>query len=244
MFSKLKKILKWLLWLVIVTIILFGIYRREYLSQAIPVYMQYLEQRSKWEKVNTGTYVLRYSDTCLLSAYYFIRSNRVVYLLRDGNPFNGKYLIKSEWIKRYIRGGFCSGFRDVNDILIEKRFDEVLSVLWLKLWDKTIFEQKGLHYPVEIGYDKRYGYPRGIVVKGGGYEGCILIDDGKPYLKFYNSIQLLSQKENIFSDENIQFTLDKLREKHDKEKHNIHFKQVNMVGGEEMKSFLIQETGY
>jgi len=94
-------------------------------------------------------------------------------MLREGNSFDRKYLIKGELIKQYVRGGFCTGFNNLNSILIKSRFDEILSVLWLKLWDYTIFEQKYLQYPMEIGYDKHYGYPRGIFVKGGGYKGVL-----------------------------------------------------------------------
>ena len=67
----------------VLVMILFGSYRREYLSQAIPVYMQYLEQRDKWEHVNTGTYAY-YSPP--LNRYFFIKNNTLVKIMRYGNP--------------------------------------------------------------------------------------------------------------------------------------------------------------
>ena len=170
--------MKWLLWLVVAIIILFGIYRREYLSQAIPVYMQYLEQRSKWERVNTGTYAY-YSPT--LYTYYFIKDNKLAKIMRYGYPYDVKFVRdfnQSIYYKRKKESKDIECFFNNKEYLIDKRFDAVRRLVLVEgmVGDyasltrcrfnfdfhdfvRTIDDK----YSYIIGYNARYGYPMEIL---------------------------------------------------------------------------------
>ena len=243
MLGKLKVLLKIVAAFIVLAVILFGIYRREYLSQAIPVYMQYLQMKHKWKTNNSGTYAFIYGDRCLPLSYYFIEDNRLKYIFRNGNLPESKYLIKGDKILDYIsHGAFCTGFRNPKKILMEARFDEILLILWSKLWDKTSFENKNLQYPIEIGYDSVYGYPKGILIGGGGYEGCIRTGEGKPYFKFINFGLIMYKKHTVFSEKDIDKTLSNLQYiSYAYKNNNDTFKKKNIVGGNIIKGYIIKK---
>ena len=225
---------------IIIFILLFGIYRREYIFQAIPVYMQYLKMKQKWEAKNSGNYVVFYGDRCLPPSYYFIKDNNLVYILSGGNPPQYKYLIKGDKILKYIsQGAFCKGYKNSKKLLIEERFNDIVMILWNKLWDKTAFEKRSLQYPIEIGYDFEYGYPRGVLVKGGGYIGCIKTGEGKPYFKFANEVLQIFEKNYTLSEKNIKTVLtNQIFNRHKKD--NFKYKKKDTVGGNIIKSYLIE----
>ena len=229
--------------LVLLAVILFGIYRREYLSQAIPVYMQYSQMKQKWETKNSGTYAVFYGDTCLRSSYYFIEDNRLKYLFRNVTPPESKYLIKGDKILDYIsHGAFCTGFKNSKKILIEARFDEIFLILWAKLWDKTPLEDKRLQYPIEIGYDSIYGYPTGVLIHGGGYDGCIKMGKGKPYFKFTNFELKMFEKYTEFSEKIIDKILTNSHYiSYVYKKNNDKFENNDIVGGNIIKSSVIKK---
>ena len=240
MLSKFKILFKVAIATIIIFILLFGFYRREYISQAIPVYIQYLKMKQKWKAKNSGNYVVFYGDRCLQPSYYFIKDNRLVYILSGGYPPQYKYLIKGDKILKYIsQGAFCRGYKNSKKLLIEERFNDIVTILWDKLWDKTPFEKKGLQYPIEIGYDIEYGYPRGILIKGGGYNGCIKIEEGKPYFKFLNEVLQIFKKNNTLSEKNIKTVLKSPIFSTDK-KDNYRYEKKDTVGGNIIKSYLIE----
>jgi len=174
--GKLKTLLKVCMLGVALLMILFGIYRREYLVQAIPVYMQYLKQRSKWEKVNTGTYAYIYLGM-RYKFYGFVSDNKLnkVYIVCNGADL--KYMINKENFKRYFT---FLGQRKINDFIIDGRFDEIASLLWEKLWDKTPFQygSKSHDYSVTIIYNEQYGYPMLISYIYSGKAKSVGGDDG------------------------------------------------------------------
>ncbi len=229
--------------LVLLTVIIFGIYRREYLSQAIPVYIQYLQMKHKWKTHNSGTYAVIYGDRCLPLSYYFIEDNRLKYIFRIGNFPVSKYLIKGDKILDYISyGAFCTGFRNPKKILMEARFDEILLILWSKLWDKTPLENKNLQYPIEIGYDSIYGYPKGIWIGRGSYEGCIRTGEGKPYFKFINFGLIMYKKHTVFSEKDIDKTLSNLQYiSYPGKNNNDKFEKKDIVGSDIIKSYIIKK---
>lgn len=151
MSNKIKITLKILVVIIVAMVIVFGIYRRKYLAQAIPVYIQYLEQRSKWEEVNSGTYM--YIDFPSQN-YKFIQNNKLVKAYRAWSGWQLKGIIsKEEFIRRY---------HILNEELtLDDRFDDIRAILWEKLWDKTPFRSsnKSDDYSITINYNKKYGYP-------------------------------------------------------------------------------------
>jgi len=241
--GKLKTFLKVCLFGVVVLMVLFGIYRREYLAQAIPVYMQYLEQRSKWEKVNTGTYAFFYGNECLRPAYYFVENNTLKSIFRTGLPVKLKYLMQGKEVLKYIsHGSFCTGFKDPKKILVEKRFDEILWILWYKLWDNTPFKKVDLQYPIEIGYDYKYGYPKGMIIHGGGHIGCIRIGEGEPYFKFTISELKMFNSNHAISSEAIKKVLKNSKYiPYHHNQYNDKYEQIDIVGGSIIESHLIKK---
>jgi hypothetical protein len=206
--------------------------------------MQYLKQRSKWERDNTGTYAFFYGNTCLKSAYYFVENNTLKYIFRTRLPVKLKYLMQGKEALEYIsHGSFCTGFKESQKILVEKRFDEILWILWYKLWDNTPFSKVDLQYPIEIGYDYKYGYPKGIIIHGGGRIGCIRMGKGEPYFKFTISELKLFDSNHLISSEAITKILKKSENiPYYHNKHNHKFEQVDIVGGNIIQSKLIKET--
>jgi len=159
-----KKTIKVLIIIILFIVILFGIYRREYLVQAIPVYIQYLEQRYKWENSNTKTYAFYYYNGCNPNGYFFIKDNRIESILRLGAPYDIKRLLDKKVIKKYMNNNLYCGMSNENNPLIEKRFDEIKNIIWNKLFDDILLRKNNTRITYKIGYNNRYGYPTEVVV--------------------------------------------------------------------------------
>ena len=181
MLGKLKIVLKIVTAFIVLAVILFGIYRREYLSQAIPVYMQYLQQEDKWEHLNTGIYAY-YSPP--LNRYFFIKNNKLVKLARYGNPQKIQYvkdLNCSFFFKIAESNNEIRCFLEKKEYLVEKKFDAVKRlIVYEKMFDgfadlgrcSDIKPLETLYYLIrmvreedydklsyKIAYNKHYGYP-------------------------------------------------------------------------------------
>ena len=137
MLDKIKTLLKVFVASMVMILILFGIYRREYISQAIPVYMQHLEQRAKWEEINTGTYIY---FNLPLRTYFFIKNNTLVKLMSYGNPREPKHVEDLEYsylFNRVKRDTELRCFFEKKEYLIEKKFNAVRQLILLdKMLDK------------------------------------------------------------------------------------------------------------
>lgn len=179
MLDKIKVLFKVFVASIVILVILFAIYRREYLSQAIPVYMEYLEQKHKWDKMNTGTYVY-FSPT--MSTYYFIKNNNLSKLMRYGNPYepkSAKDLNQSFIWNRAKEDKHMSCYFKNKEYLIEKRFDAIWRLILIeRLTDKYASMTKfNFHFSFsdlfrknnddsyEIGYNKKYAYPMMVYSK-------------------------------------------------------------------------------
>ena len=235
MLNKIKKFFKILIVIIVIIVILFGIYRREYLVQAIPVYIQYLEQRSKWEKVNTGTYVYIELD----SKYYkFIQNNKLVKAFRIGNGKKLQQLIgKEAFIRRLLFGISRMDKELILDARLDARFDAIPTNLWEKLWDKTPFRflHKSDDYSMTIFYNKKYGYP--IMISHAYYNKYKHIHE--------NSWNVINTRLTMFP-KNTKYTdklLKKLLEKYAKYYRKLlpDVETIEEVGGDITKGKIVQE---
>ena len=142
----------------LIVAILFGIYRRAYLAQAIPVYLQYLEQRKKWEKTSTGTFSYIYHDNLLGSKILFVHDNTPVKI----TPFRDAYTLDRVFSTEGLLDiASRHPIYSLDYFLIESRFDDIRTSLFKKLWDNTPFQdrQESHMYSIKILYDSVYGYP-------------------------------------------------------------------------------------
>lgn len=231
MLNKIKLILKILVFIIVTVVILFGIYRREYLAQAIPVYVQYLEQRSKWEEVNTGTYV--YIDS--VSKYYkFIQNNKLVKAFRFGMANQLKYIIgKEDFIQRSLWGIS----RTDKEIILDARFDDIRTNLWEKLWDKTPFRysNKSDDYSITIGYNKKYGFPMEIYYfYHGKYKSVHGYDWGVASTRL-----TMFPKNTKYTDKLLKKLLEKYGKYHRKPIPDV--KGIEKVGGDIIKGVVFEE---
>jgi len=223
--GKIKTLLKVLVVSMVMVLILFGIYRREYLSQAIPVYMQYLEQKSKWDKLNTGTYVY-FSPR--ISSYYFIKNNNLVKTMRSGNPYKPKFVknLNQSFIwDKAKESKYLSCYFKNNEYLIEKRFDAVWRFILIeKLTGSYASLTKcNFHFSFsdlfrrnnddsyEIGYNQKYGYPMiidnrsAIIPSSSDAQALIMLPQGTQYtnkvlkqiLDYYEHKNLMLDKYKI-----------------------------------------------
>jgi hypothetical protein len=141
-------------------VILLGVYRREYISQVIPVYMQYQEQKSKWDKLNTGTYVY-FSPT--MFTYYFIKNNNLIKLMRRGNPYEPKFVkdLNQSYIwNRAKESKYMSCYFKNNEYLIEKLTGNYASLTKCDFhFSFSDLFHRNNYDSYEIGYNQKYGYP-------------------------------------------------------------------------------------
>jgi len=172
--DKIKTLFKIFIVSILILVILFGIYRREYLSQAIPVYIQYLEQRAKWENINTGTYTY-YSPT--MYTYYFIKDNRLEKVMRHGNPYDPQFVKNFKdshlyKIRKKHKDLHC--YLENKEYLVGKRFDAVRRLILIagfvgkyasiRKYDfdfnfADLLTENNNKYSYGVGYNKKYGYP-------------------------------------------------------------------------------------
>jgi hypothetical protein len=214
---------------VLVAVISFGIYRKDYLIQAIPVYMQYLECRSLWEEKSTGSYVyLNMWD----KHYYFIKNNKLVKMFKYGNGYEVEYIDDISNTKESFIW-MSNRFIEDQKYLFEANFDEIRAILWEKLWDYTPFQFRTFshNYSIDIIYHNDYGFPMKIsyIDKDNPNEGW-----SKFFLHFHNF-----SGEAIYAFDLLQKYLDEYRSKY----HNLfpEGKMINKVGGDIIKSMIFEE---
>ncbi len=237
--GKVKTLFKVFIVSIIVLVILFGIYRREYISQAIPVYMQYLEQRAKWENINTGTY------TYLLAImqrgnYLFIENNKLVKMEIHGNGFKLKQLLGEEKLKGRLEHEWW--LREKKS-LIDARFDTIKSILLEKLWKKIVYWKNTDQFTYKIGYDFQYGYPRVLIADRENNKDKYSIHISYPYTQFVVSDLLMLPKDTKFTDELLKKVLKKYESSYMKRRHSDVVKDVEMldeVGGDIIKSAIFK----
>ena len=244
--------------------ILFGIYRREYLSQAIPVYMQYLEQRDKWEHVNTGTYAY-YSPP--LNRYFFIKNNTLVKIMRYGNPLKTQYiknLKNSYFFKIMGRDNEARCFFDKKEYLIDKKFDAVKRlILFDKMFDgfaslrecfsstpldsihyliRMLTEEDYDKYKYKIAYNNRYGHPLTVFDERINHKDKIVLGVKSPYYGWYIEDFIMLPKGTEYTEKVLRHVLDyfskqeRLRNKHTTPKVEV----IDIVGGDLIKSVIFK----
>jgi len=240
--NKVKNILKITTIIFVTTIILFGVYRREYIVQAVPVYLQYLEQKIKWQK-NSGMYLYFFSDRCADDYIFFVDHNQLSKALPIGAAYLVENLKSQQKITYYAENRCYPEDRYKNYFLIDKRFDEILGVLLEKLWDIDD------NYIYKIGYDKQYGYPIGIMVdKKKKVIRGVIGGIGYPSFDFFIYDFKMLPKDTIYSNEVLTKLLQwaKERDLHRRQKptqENNNSKNesiVEEVGGDLIKGMVIK----
>jgi len=191
-----KKLLKTIILIVIAIIIFFGIYRREYIVQAVPVYLQYLEQKIKWHRNSTDNYVYFFHDKCFLDHVLFINQDKLSYTFRNGNPHSLEFIADKERMTQYIQNRFCYSDQKRDYFLIDKLFDKIPTILWNKLWDFNDYSR----YRYEIGYDEQYGYPIGILVDRENNKHIVSIGTHFPSFHFFIYDLKILPKDTVYSD--------------------------------------------
>jgi len=232
--GKLKTLLKVLVLSIVIVLILFGIYSREYLSQAVPVYIQYLEQRAKWESLNTKTYV--YFLGMQRGYYLFVENNKLVKVEIYGRAFKLKYLLGEKDIKEFLNRNWS--LREKN-YLIDARFDTIKYILWKNLLRRAIFWKSTDHYTYKIGYDFQHAYPRVLVVDRDNNKDKYTIGTSYPYAKFVVSELVMLPKDKKFTNKVLEDVLTKYKASYLKRQHSDTVKDVQMideVGGDMIKS--------
>ena len=246
MLGKLKVLLKIVAAFIVLAVILFGIYRREYLSQAIPVYMQYLEQRDKWEHLNTGTYAY-YSP--LLNTYYFIKNNTIDRIMLYGNPYEPRFVKKfedSHFYKIAKESKRVGCYFKNKEYLIEKRFDAISRLILIEeltggyaSYTKCNFRftikyfYRRIDSSYRIGYNALYGYPIELYNSKSKYlpsepifvRHLVMLPEGTEYTK-----KVLNRVLSYFIKQ------ERLKNNHTPPK----FKLIDIVGGNLIKSAIFK----
>ena len=265
MLGKIKTLLKVLVVSIVMVLILFGIYRREYISQAIPVYMQYLEQKEKWEEISTGTYVY-YNPP--LRTYFFIKNNKLVKLMQYGLPWKpehvenleNSYLFNKAKERREIR---C--FFEKKEYLIEKKFDAVkrlilieklldtsyasltacsfsLSLLEIMNYMGRIFIQENRYdkYAYEIAYSNHNGHPILVDKKRMDHKDNIVLGMPSPFGILYIKDLLMFPEETEYTYKVLKKVLDYYGSRDRQRNQNSLTVPVrNIVGGNLIKSAIL-----
>lgn len=265
MLGKIKFLFKVFIASIVIVLILFGIYRREYISQAIPVYMQYLEQKEKWEEISTGTYVY-YNPP--LRTYFFIKNNTLVKLMQYGLPWEpehvenleNSYLFNKAKERREIR---C--FFEKKEYLIEKKFDAVKRLILIeKLLDKyapltecyfslslleimnymgKIFMQENRYdkYAYEIAYNNHNGHPILVGKKRMDHKDNIVLGVPSPFRILYIKDLLMFPEETEYTYKVLKKVLDYYgsRDRHKRNQNSLTVPVLNIVGGNLIKSAIL-----
>ena len=246
---------------IVVLVILFGIYRREYISQAIPVYMQHLEQKEKWEEINTGTYVYY---NLPLRTYFFIKNNKLVKLMQHGLPWDPKYVENLENSYLFNKAKERSEllcFFEKKEYLIEKKFDAVKRLILIeKLLDtyaslttcsfslslfeimhfmaKNFIKENGYDkYAYEIAYNNHYGYPISV---SRNYKYHTL-GRPPPIGMLYIEDLLILPEETEYTDEVLKKVLDYYgsRDRDKSNQNSLPVRVLNIVGDNLIKSAIL-----
>lgn|GEM_PF-1881456 len=192
-----KKLLKTITVIAITTIILFGVYRREYINQAIPVYLQYLKQKIKWQINSTGNYVYFFYDWHISENVFFVDYDKAIKVFRIGQDYRVKFIGGEDRVSEYEKIIFdgLSKKKD-NYFLIDKRFDEISTILWKKLWDFNDYNR----YRYEIGYDDKYGYPIVILVDRENNKHLFSLGEHFPSFNFFIYDLKMLPKNTMYSE--------------------------------------------
>lgn len=219
-------------------LILFGIYRREYISQAIPVYMQYLEQREKWESLNTRTYV--YLLSMQRGYYLFVKNNKLVKMGIYGNGFKLEYLLGGEYIKEFLSHNWSL---QEKKYLIDARFDTIKYILWEKLWKDVVYGKDANRFTYRIGYDFQYAYPRVLIADRENNKDKYALHITYPYAKFVVSELVMLPKGQKFTNQVLEDILKKYEASYFKRRHSDIVEDVKMIdeaGGDMIKSAILR----
>ncbi len=239
MLGKIKTLFKVFIASIVVIVILFGIYRREYLSQAIPVYMQYLEQRAKWEKMNTGTYayllVIRQRGH-----YLFIENNKPLKMGAHDGSYDLKYLYDEKKTKSFLKHNYLYKGKKY---LIDARFDIVKHMIWEKLWIDVLSGKNADRFTYKIGYDFEYAYPRILIADRENNKDKYTLHITYPYTKFVVFELLMLPKGQKFTNQILEDILKKYKASYIKRHHSDIVEDVKMidaVGGDMIKSAILR----
>lgn len=240
--------------------ILFGIYRKEYLSQAIPVYMQYLEQRDKWEHVNTGTYAY-YSPP--LNRYFFIKNNTLVKIMRYGNHWKTQYVknLKNSYLFKIIDyDNEVRCFFDKKEYLIEKKLDAVKRlILFDKMFNgfaslrecfsstpldsihyliRMLTEEDYDKYRYKIAYNNHYAYPLTVFKERINHKDNIVLGVKSPYYGWHIEDLIMLPKGTEYTEKVLKRVLDHfLKQERLKINHTTpKIEVIDIVGGNLIKS--------
>ena len=258
--KKLKILLKVFLSIIVILMLLFGFYRKEYLAQAIPIYVQYLKQKSKWKKVNTGTYA--YLDFSL-NTIFFIKDNKLVKVFRYGNAWESKYVKSVSNSYLYNRAKTDKDlqcFFNKKEYLIDKKFDAIERLILrdkmleryasftdcfnsLEFDDfgysiKKIFTNDNSYnrYTYTLSYNNSFGYPMWINAKR---TNKALIFGTKSYFSTINIMYLVMLPKNTkFTNKKIQDILDYIKKVSNYRV--LPVKTLNATGGDLIKSAVIK----
>lgn len=241
MLGKIKTLFKVFIVSIVIIVVLFGLYRREYLSQAIPVYVQYLEQRAKWESLNTGTYV--YLIGMGRAYYLFVENSKLVKVEIHGNAFKLEYLLGGEDIKWFLSHNWS--LRE-KKYLIDARFDTIKYILWEKLLRRILFWKSTDRYTYKIGYDFQYAYPRVLIIERDNNKDNYGIGTPYPYTQFAISELVMLPKDEKFTNQVLKDILKKYKASDFKRQHSDIVEDVKMldeVGGDMIKSAIFKIEG-
>jgi hypothetical protein len=263
--KKLKAFLKVFLLGAVLMIVLFGIYRREYLAQAIPVYMQYQKQRSKWEKGNTGTYA--YLDRSL-NTVFFIEDNNLVKVFTYGKAWESKYVKNVSNSYLYSRAKtdkILQCFFDKKEYLIDKKFDAINHLILrdkmleryafltdchtsLGFYDfmyyiKQIFTEENQYdkYAYTISYNYNFAYPVYVDAKMINNKHKIVLDMRSPFSVIRIESLIIFPKNTIFTNRVLQSTLDYISrvDRRRRVQRDLSEKTFETVGGDLIKSGIV-----
>jgi len=229
--------------------------------------MQYWKQRVKWEKGNTGTYA--YFDIPL-RRYFFIKNNKLVKVMRYGNPWKTQYVknvMNSYFFKIMSRDNEVRCFFDKKEYLIEKKFDAVKRlILFDKMFDrfaslrecfssllfldsmiyiKRIFtEEEYDKYRYKIAYSNRYGYPITVFDERLNHKDRIALGVRSPFYGWYIKDILMLPKGTEYTEKVLERVLEYFRKQERLRREHIapRVKIINKVGGELIESTVLESN--
>ncbi len=230
MLDKLIKLLKIIIVSVIISVMLFGIYNKEYLTQAIPIYLQYLEQKQKWQEVNTKMYVyVSYRTLYPPAVLLFVSQGNITRYKIYETDFKLSSIASEHQTDKYLE-------RTQTSINIDNLFIEINHLILQKLWDTIPFRSrsKSNDYRIEIIYNKEYGYPMMI--------STIYNEKSK---SLYDNLWAIGSTQLKLLPKNTKYTNSRLKELLDlySNKSNIYpkGKVIEEVGGDMIKGKIFQE---
>lgn len=201
--------------------------------------MQYLEQRSKWERVNTGNYVYLSADKEMLLKYIIINNNKLYRYILEGNPKEVKYLLDPS--KKTPSTTFQMYMRK-KQYRIGTKFDMIKKVLIKKLFDKWPWNDNNYNrYTYTIAYDSEYGYPKMLGIDKKNNENTIILGVSYPYSEFIVDKLIVLPKNTKFTEQNMEDMIMRYKPL----KNDVFFqdlKVINKKGGNLIKSGIFKSV--